>query len=82
MVYRVVDILVLLVALSQWLYILLSGDSNASLSRFADALGRYVAQIIQYLGYHTEHKPFPFNDWPGRTTQAQPVPDNHEDAVR
>jgi hypothetical protein len=63
-VYRVVDLLVMLVALSQWLYMLLTGDSNASLSRFANGLSRYVAQIITYLSYSSEQKPFPFSDWP------------------
>ncbi len=79
MVYRIVDLLVLLVALSQWLYMLLTGDSNASLSRFSGGLSQYVAQIIKYLGYHTEQKPFPFSDWPGRDSQAQSVQAGDED---
>ncbi len=63
-IYRIVDILVLLVAVSQWIYTLLTGDSNASLSRFALGLAAYAVQIIHYLSYNTEVKPFPFNDWP------------------
>lgn len=63
-IYRVVDMLVLLVAVSQWIYTLLTGDCNASLSRFALGLAAYVVQIIHYLSYNTEAKPFPFSDWP------------------
>ncbi|EAT11801.1 DUF4389 domain-containing protein [Bermanella marisrubri] len=63
-VYRIVDILVLLVAICQWLYVLLTGDNNASLSRFAGGLAAYVAQIVNYLSYNSEQKPFPFSDWP------------------
>ncbi len=63
-VYRIVDLVVLLVAISQWFYVLLTGDSNASLTRFASSLSTYVAQIIAYLSYCTEQKPFPFSDWP------------------
>ncbi|MFT7108428.1 MAG: hypothetical protein ACI843_000063 [Psychrobacter glaciei] len=63
-VYRIVDIAVLLVAVSQWFYVLLTGDANASLSRFARSLATYVAQIIAYLSYSAELKPFPFSDWP------------------
>lgn len=63
-VYRIVDILVLLVAICQWLYVLLTGDDNASLSRFAGGLAAYVAQIVNYLSYNSEQKPFPFSDWP------------------
>lgn len=70
-VYRIVDILVLLVAICQWLYMLLTGDANASLSRFAGGLASYVAQIIQYLSYQTEEKPYPFSDWPQAAAPEQ-----------
>jgi hypothetical protein len=68
-IYRLVDVLVLLVAISQWLYVLLTGDASTSLSRFASGLGAYVAQIIRYLSYNTEEKPFPFSDWPQTLAQ-------------
>jgi hypothetical protein len=63
-VYRIVDLVVLLVAVCQWFYVLLTGDANASLSRFSSGLALYVAQIIRYLSYSSEEKPFPFSDWP------------------
>lgn len=63
-VYRIVDILVLLVAISQWFYVLLSGDANDGLRKFAKGLSLYVAQIINYLSYNSEEKPYPFSDWP------------------
>lgn len=63
-VYRIVDIVVLLIALSQWFYVLLTGDTNNSLTRFAGSLSQYIAQIVSFLGYHTHEKPFPFSDWP------------------
>lgn len=66
-VYRIVDILVLLVAISQWFYVLLSGDANQGLRNFAKGLSLYVAQIIDYLSYNTEEKPYPFTDWPEDT---------------
>lgn len=71
-VYRITDILVLLVAISQWIYTLLTGEANASLTRFAGGLSAYVAQIIQYLTYRTEEKPFPFHDWPQSPADAVP----------
>lgn len=63
-VYRIVDIVVLLIAVCQWLFVLITGDANSSLTRFAAALGQYVAQIVEYLGHETDEKPFPFSDWP------------------
>lgn len=70
-VYRIVDILVLLVSISQWLYVLLSGDANQGLRKFANGLSLYVAQIINYLSYNTEEKPYPFSDWPQENTPAK-----------
>jgi hypothetical protein len=70
-VYRIVDIAVFLVAISQWFYVLLTGDSNSSLSRFASSLAKYVAQIIGYLSYSLEEKPFPFSDWPTVEAEAE-----------
>ncbi|MGR6874634.1 DUF4389 domain-containing protein [Pseudomonas sp. HK3] len=72
-VYRIVDILVLLVAISQWFYVLLTGDANQGLSNFAKGLSLYVAQIIDYLSYNNEEKPYPFTDWPvEKTTTRSP----------
>ena len=78
-VYRIMDILVLLLGLSQWIYVLLTGEPNHSLSRFAGGLALYVAQIIQYLSYKTEEKPFPFNDWPqAQTLERQSASDDSD----
>jgi hypothetical protein len=70
-VYRIVDIAVFLIAISQWFYVLLTGDANASLSRFAASLATYVSQIITYLSYSSEQKPFPFTDWPSNLTKLE-----------
>lgn len=63
-IYRIVDLVVLLVAVCQWLFVLITGDANASLVRFSVSLGQYVKQIIDYLGHESDEKPFPFSDWP------------------
>lgn len=85
-VYRIVDIIVLLVALSQWFYVLLTGDTNASLTRFAGGLSAYIGQIVSFLGYHTNEKPFPFSDWPNppvdnkNIAQSEPLVADETDA--
>jgi hypothetical protein len=80
-VYRIVDIAVFLIAVSQWFYVFLTGDANVSLSRFASSLANYVAQIIAYLSYSSELKPFPFTDWPSEdlTKLEDPATDQSED---
>lgn len=77
-VYRIVDLVVLLIAVCQWLFVLITGDANSSLTRFSASLGQYVAQIINYLGHESDEKPFPFSDWPedGVDTKAEPKPES------
>lgn len=71
-VYRIVDLVVLLITICQWLFVLITGDANSSLTSFSAALGRYVAQIVEYLGHASDEKPFPFSDWPERNVEALP----------
>lgn len=43
---------------------LLTGKLNSFLIRFGNSLSVYVQQVLRYLTYNTEEKPFPFNSWP------------------
>src|SRR5690606_2007137 len=64
LVYRVFDLLVLLLTVLQWFFRLFTGQPQAELADFAAALGVYVQQIVHYLAGRTEEKPYPFQDWP------------------
>lgn len=66
LVYRVLDILLLLVTLVQWVFTLLTGSPNTALAEFGASLGVYVQQIVHYLTGSSDEKPFPFQDWPQR----------------
>ncbi|GEM_PF-1901526 len=58
------------VAVVQFLWKLITGDTNPRLLRFGEDLARYFYQIMQFLTFNTEEKPFPFADWPS----APPAP--------
>lgn len=63
-VYRILDLVILVLGAAQWGFRLLTGDVNPMLAQFGDSLGIYIGQIIQYLSGATEEKPYPFQDWP------------------
>lgn len=63
-VYRVLDLVVLLIGAVQWVFRLLTGEVNPALAEFGDSLGQYIGQIIHYLSGASEDKPYPFRDWP------------------
>jgi|FLOH01.1.fsa_nt_gi hypothetical protein len=55
-------IIVLLIV--QALFSVITGESNENLRFFAAALEQYVSQIVKFLTYNSETKPFPFSEFP------------------
>ncbi len=49
----------------QFLWVLFTAEANERLTAFGHSLALYTCEIIDYLTYNTDDKPFPFdNDWP------------------
>lgn len=62
--------LVFIVALVQTVLGFVSGEPNARLLNFSKSLNLYLYQILEFLTYSTEEKPFPFSDWPEHTAPS------------
>lgn len=57
--------LIFFIAFIQFVIVLFSDTSNAKLQDFGHALGKFAAEIIDFLTYHSDEKPFPFDrEWP------------------
>lgn len=56
--------IILVLSIVQILFSLCTGESNANLRYFAGTLELYISQIIRFLTYNSERKPFPFSDLP------------------
>jgi len=67
--YSPIRIVISAIVLFQFGTMLLVGTPNQRLLDFGYSLAIYAFQIISYLTYNTDKKPFPFNDWPNRSTQ-------------
>ena len=63
-VYRFIDIIVVIVCVVQFVHQLFMDEPQQELTKFSQGLAQYVAHIIRYLSWNTDDKPFPFNDWP------------------
>ena len=51
--------------LVQFFWVLFTGETNQKLQEFGKSLATYTNQIILYLTFNTEERPFPFDvDWP------------------
>ena len=51
------------VVLVQFGFLLITGDLNKNLKAFNGELGNYLSDIINYVSFQKEEKPFPFQGW-------------------
>jgi Flp pilus assembly protein TadB len=52
------------VVVLQFLCVLFSGAPLPRLTRFGQHLATYTYQIVMYLTFNTQRRPYPFNEWP------------------
>ncbi len=64
LVWQVAQFLLGTLVVVQLIYRLVYGAPNAGLMNFGDSLSQFLAQIGRFGSFHTEHKPWPFGDWP------------------
>jgi hypothetical protein len=50
--------------LFQFVYLLIARQTNPQLARFSQSLSVFVYQLLQYVMFNSEEKPFPFSAWP------------------
>jgi Domain of unknown function (DUF4389) len=63
--YAVARLAVAIVVILLFFYVLFTGQANPRLKDVGLSLARYVYQIVEYLTFNTEVRPFPFDaDWP------------------
>ena len=59
-IFNIVEFVIAVVAVVQFLSKLFTGKVNQQLQALGQGVGAYVNEIIQFLTYHTDDKPYPF----------------------
>ena len=62
--YHVTGTVIFIVTIIQFVMMLLTDKPNDRLVSLGRSLGNYLRQIVNFLTFVTEEKPFPFSDWP------------------
>lgn len=57
-------LLIAAIGLFQFGSVLFTGQLNVWLLDFGRSLSTYSQQIVSFLTYNSEQKPFPFSEWP------------------
>lgn len=65
LIYGVVKVIVAAVVAYQLASNLLLAKSNEKLVSFSANMSSYIYEVVRFLMFCTEEKPFPFADWPG-----------------
>lgn len=73
----VVGIVLVVVMVAQTLVVLVTAELNLNLQRFGAITAGYLYQIVMYLVYATDEKPFPFSPLPS----AEPEPVVEEETI-
>ena len=73
-IFNIAEILLGVIVVFQFLHVLVTGAPMPRLVGFGESVGRFIYQILRYLTFNTEDRPFPFADWPGEAPAAPPPP--------
>ena len=69
-VYSISKFLVMGIMIFQFASIMLSEKPNVQILKFSQSLSAYISQIIQFLSFNSEQRPFPFSKWPDSTPHS------------
>lgn len=63
-VLQLASLVMWILVAAQFLFSLITGEDNQHLRRFGHSLSTYIYDVLKFLCYSSEEKPFPFADWP------------------
>ena len=62
--YVIIPAIVLVLMITQTLFVFITGDSNDNLRVLGTALSKYIFEVLQFLSYASDNRPFPFSAFP------------------
>jgi hypothetical protein len=66
-VLQLASLVMWILVIVQFFFSLITGEDNQHLRRFGHSLSTYIYDVLKFLCYSSEEKPFPFADWPADT---------------
>lgn len=64
LIYGISKILIWSLVLFQFISLLITKETNTQLNHFSKSLSVFVYQLLQYVMFNSDEKPFPFSPWP------------------
>lgn len=61
---RFISMVLFIIAFTQFIYSWLIGEPNKKLLHFTEDMAEYAKQLVAYVGFNTNERPWPVDDWP------------------
>lgn len=62
--YSIAEVVITAVVAFQLLLVLFTGAKNERLLKLGQSLSTYVYQVMSFLTFNSDYKPYPFGAWP------------------
>ncbi len=63
-IYGVAEVVLGAMVFVQFGFKLITHETNQKLIKFTTGLNKFIYQILQFMTFNSDEKPFPFSDWP------------------
>lgn len=70
-IYTVAELVIAALVILQFGFKLVTGETNEKLQDFSRSMNKFVYQILQFVTFNSDDKPFPFDEWPSSDEQDQ-----------
>ncbi|WP_334129928.1 DUF4389 domain-containing protein [Sneathiella sp.] len=79
-IYWFANFVLFAIAIVQFIKTLLSGSPFEQLQAFGSSFAEYNRQLVAYMSYHSDFKPFPVGPWPPETPRPD-APATTDDVI-
>ena len=62
-IFNLTELLIGVLVVFQVLALLFSGERNQRIQDFSDQLSQFAFDVLQYVTFNRDERPFPFQDW-------------------
>ena len=64
-IFYVLATIIWVLVIFQFITAVVTGGPNGNLKSFSDSLAQYAYQVLRYMTFQSEERPWPFSPWPG-----------------
>jgi hypothetical protein len=72
-IFSITEVVIGAVVVLQFLFTLITGQTNPRLLQFGQSLSLYVYQVMRFQTFNQEELPFPFSEWPSPDARDESI---------